>query len=1075
MRRAIRPQPSEARPSQTMFNKVFRLFIGIAILAAALNFQTNNAQAAATDAPIIVNIGQGTSGQLTVYMAPYIEGTENTWFFQVINNDAGCANPYGNSATSNTSGAPTSFNLTGLTDGCKYQINVANWNGATSPYTTVYAIPGVSKSSSDGYCTTYAAVTTYLNISSIGTNECLISITTTGQNVRWVPNYGLSTVQYLAVGGGGAGSRGECGIFWGAGGGGGEVLANSSLSITSSLWMNVGAGGASNSSQACPGLNGTGYTTANGTATTIGTTSGGVEVANARGGGGVTVNPVANNAQGGKGGNNGNPSYTGYQYPYYSSCASNGCAAGGGGGASASSTGLNGGAGVTSSINGTTQGYGGGGAGKYDTGFGSASDGGSNGTLTAASTATANRGGGGSDSSNYVGYVGGGSGVIYIRYSNRGLTPVFDKPAKTSTGFTINILNYDSNYTWATPTVSSGTVAVTGTIGTKRKLTVSGLSAGSSATLTQATSRTGFTTVSATSTTTSLTNQSSLTISSTSGTFGTNLSLTTSGGSGTGAVSYSLTSAGTAGCSLSTSTLSATSAGTCSVTATKAADDTYNAVSSTATTITFGQATQSTLTISSTSGTAGVSLTLTTTGGSGTGAVTFAVTTAGTANCSVSGSTLSASAYGTCTVTATKASDSNYLSASSSATTITFSSQLLSNAAAPSASATANTLKSIDVSWTTVSNASSYTLKLYASNGTSLLATITSLTTLSRTITASDYASIADATVYKVSITAIGTGNYSSSSESSLTSVTTNSPAVTPTISSQPTNASISSGATASFSVTASVSDSGTITYQWQVSTNSGSTWSNVSSGSGGTSANYTTAANTYSNNNNQFKVIVTNSKNGSTATTTSSVATLSVGAAATTITISLPGGATSATYNSAVTITASTSVNGSVNFKLAGTTITGCGSVSTTSLAATCSWTPATTGSNALTAVLTPSDTNNYANSTSATVTVNVGTGPTTTTITIDIGTPEYLVAKNITATTSVAGTVNFMFNGKTIPGCFAKATNGSLQAVCSWRPGVRGPVSITATLSPTDSAYAPSTSSAVIATVAARSGAHQ
>jgi hypothetical protein len=65
-------------------------------------------------------------------------------------------------------------------------------------------------------------------------------------------------------------------------------------------------------------------------------------------------------------------------------------------------------------------------------------------------------------------------------------------------------------------------------------------------------------------------------------------------------------------------------------------------------------------------------------------------------------------------------------------------------------------------------------------------------------------------------------------------------------------------------------------------------------------------------------------------------------------------------------------------------------------------------------------------------------------------------------------------MFNGKTIPGCFAKATNGSLQAVCSWRPGVRGPVSITATLSPTDSAYATSTSSAVIATVAARSGAH-
>jgi hypothetical protein len=97
----------------------------------------------------------------------------------------------------------------------------------------------------------------------------------------------------------------------------------------------------------------------------------------------------------------------------------------------------------------------------------------------------------------------------------------------------------------------------------------------------------------------------------------------------------------------------------------------------------------------------------------------------------------------------------------------------LSTPATPTADPTTGTLKSIAVSWSAVTNASSYTLKLYASNGTTLLKTIAGLNSTSRTITTSDYA-LADGTTYQVSITAIGNGStFLNSSESTKRSVTT--------------------------------------------------------------------------------------------------------------------------------------------------------------------------------------------------------------------------------------------------------------------------------------------------------------
>lgn len=103
------------------------------------------------------------------------------------------------------------------------------------------------------------------------------------------------------------------------------------------------------------------------------------------------------------------------------------------------------------------------------------------------------------------------------------LNPTFSSPVGTSDGFTVNITNYDPAYTFS-PTVSAGSVSVGSASGSTLPVTVSGLSASASATLTVATSRAGYqngtasvagtanaatTTTSTTSTTTSTTSTSS--------------------------------------------------------------------------------------------------------------------------------------------------------------------------------------------------------------------------------------------------------------------------------------------------------------------------------------------------------------------------------------------------------------------------------------------------------------------------------------------------------------------------------------------------------------------------------------
>jgi hypothetical protein len=115
-------------------------------------------------------------------------------------------------------------------------------------------------------------------------------------------------------------------------------------------------------------------------------------------------------------------------------------------------------------------------------------------------------------------------------------------------------------------------------------------------------------------------------------------------------------------------------------------------------------------------------------------------------------------------------------SATSSATAQVSSGVTLATPNAPTVSATSDTVKSISVSWTAISNASSYALKLYSAVGTLISTTgLTGRTGTSATITTSNFASLADSTAYKVSITAIGDGaSYLDSIESTKSDVTTN-------------------------------------------------------------------------------------------------------------------------------------------------------------------------------------------------------------------------------------------------------------------------------------------------------------
>jgi hypothetical protein len=183
---------------------------------------------------------------------------------------------------------------------------------------------------------------------------------------------------------------------------------------------------------------------------------------------------------------------------------------------------------------------------------------------------------------------------------------------------------------------------------------------------------------------------------------------------------------------------------------------------------------------------------------------------------------------------------------------------------------------------------------------------------------------------------------------------------------------------------------------------------------------------------------------------------TITISKATTTITISLPGSASDAALGGAITITAAVSQAGSVNFKLGGSTISGCGTVASSAGSATCSWTPGALGGASLTAVLTPTDSTNYENATTSTLSITVVNGVTSLALSLAGSVTQAPKGQNIviTATVDQAGRISFFVDGKRIPGCYNKAVSGSTKT-CTWKPAVQKQVTISSRLVPTNSAY--------------------
>ena len=411
--------------------------------------------------------------------------------------------------------------------------------------------------------------------------DCVVEFKKVGTTTWEVPA-NIINVRYLIVGGGASGDRGKCSYYWGHGGGGGGVLEDT-LFVTpnTDYTVTIGDGGGATANCTYVPTGNPGGNSTFGTITALG------------------GQPADPNSQ--TGGTSGSGKLGGTSTGGSYGCTPGGCGAGSGGGAKNPGVGVNGGAGIESSITDSPIEYGGGGAGRIDAIFGTASGGGA-----AGSTPTANLGGGGSDASGVS--TSGGSGIVILRY-----TPITDQTITLSSLETSSkTYPYSQALTMST-SGSSGSGAITYAV---RNDSASGCTlTGSSSNETLTASTSGTCLVSATiaaddyynsATSSELTftfskaNQASLSIPPSSGSYGTPIILTTTGGNGAGSVTYSA-AVGTPICTISGETLTADAAGTCLVTATKASDTNYNSVVSSAASITFA-ATSTTASISLASG-----------------------------------------------------------------------------------------------------------------------------------------------------------------------------------------------------------------------------------------------------------------------------------------------------------------------------------------------------------------------------------------------------------------------------------------------------------------------------------------
>jgi hypothetical protein len=425
--------------------------------------------------------------------------------------------------------------------------------------------------------------------------------------------------------------------------------------------------------------------------------------------------------------------------------------------------------------------------------------------------------------------------------------------------------------------------------------------------------------------------------------------------------------------------------------------------------------------------------------------------------------TITGLAAGTTYYATTTANGSgNYSTSDASISSATFTTNTVLTTPTLSGNATSGTLKSIELSWgSAIANATSYLIRIYNSAGTSLLESITvsSAATTSQTVTTSQYASIADGTSYNFAIAAIGTGEYLSSTESEMISITTNSAAGSITFSAQPQAASKSALQSAEFSVSAS--GDGSLTYQWQVSSDAGATWSNVSSGTGATTSSYTTASLNRSSNENRYRVAVTNTKNGSTSTAYSDDVLLSVAFInQAPLVISTLQGRTEV----ALTLRATGGSSGeAISYA---TSSEGCsivGAVLTRTTVGYCV-VQATRAGNATVY--------NEVSSVASSIRFLLGDGNVDLTFDDrDVLEFEYQAGVRIVVAVVESGKVQILQDGRPVPGCMSLKATPTAPAVCNWKPSSLGYPKVTAILTPNNTANPPRGSAIYVVRVNPRS----
>jgi uncharacterized repeat protein (TIGR02543 family) len=370
-------------------------------------------------------------------------GTNGSFGCGVANCGTGGGGGAGGNGTGLNGGAGVDSDISGTTVG--YGGGGAGHNGASGTATAGGATQSVDAPSNRGGGGAYLkaggsgvvivryTATCVLTETVASNGDTIVSFTTVGR-CNWQVPTGISTADLLVVGGGGAGGTASNGA--GGGGGGGQVNAQTGISISGTVAIQIGAGGvAQTTASATPGGNGgiSSFTRSSATAISAIGGSGGASVAvNAVGspgatgfnGGGGSVwagNVSTTNGSNGVGGFKGGSSFP-------SSVDSNIQAGGGGGGSGGngvdaiSSNGGAGGVGVSNSLTGSAIFYGGGGGGGKRSSTGTAGaggngGGGNGGRAGNGAAATANTGGGGGGGGGEFRGGAGGSGVVVLKYA----------------------------------------------------------------------------------------------------------------------------------------------------------------------------------------------------------------------------------------------------------------------------------------------------------------------------------------------------------------------------------------------------------------------------------------------------------------------------------------------------------------------------------------------------------------------------------------------------------------------------------------------------------------------------------